>query len=60
MLCYQTGTSEKNSNNIIHSANTQMNNSEQLGEDDTGTIHRTNGKDRRTLGMSFCSPKKCM
>ena len=60
MLCYQTGTSETNSNNSTHSANTQMNDSEVLGEDDTGTIHKINGKDRRTLGMSFCLHEKYM
>ena len=60
MLCYQTGTSETNSNNSTHSANTQMNDSGELGEDDTGTIHKTNGKDRRILGLSFCSHEKCM
>ena len=54
MLCYRTGTCETNSNNSTHSANTQMNDSGELGEDDTGTIHKTNGKDRKTLGMSFC------
>ena len=59
MLCYRTGTSETNSNNSTHSANTQMNDSGELGEDDTGTIHKTNGKDR-TLGMSFCSHEKYM
>ena len=37
-----------------------MNDSWELGEDDTGTIHKTNGKDRRTLGMSFCSHEKCI
>ena len=40
--------------------NTQMNDSGELGEDDTGTIHKTNGEDRRTLGMSFFSYEKCM
>ena len=39
---------------------TQMNDSGELGEDDTGTIHKTNGEDTRTLGMSFSSYEKCM
>ena len=60
MLCYHKGTSETNSNNTTHSENTQMNDSGELGEDDTGTIHKTNGEDTRTLGMSFSSYEKCM
>ena len=55
MSCYQKGTSKTNSNNSPHSENTQMNDSRELGEDDTGTIHKTNGEDTRTLGMSFSS-----
>ena len=60
MLCYQTGTSKTNSNNSTHSTNTQMNDGGEFGEDNTGTIHKTNGKDRRTLGMSFYLHEKCM
>ena len=60
MLCYQKGTSPKNSNNSTHSENTQMNDSGEFGEDNTGKIHKTNGEDRRTLEMSFCSYEKCM
>ena len=60
MLCYQKGTSKTNSNNSTFSENTQMTDSGELGEDDTGTIYRTNGEDTRTLGMSFSSYKKCM
>ena len=60
MLCYQKSTSETSINNSTHSKNTQMNDSGELGEDDTGTIHKMNGEDRRTLGMSFFSYEKCM
>ena len=60
MLCYQKGTSKTNSNNSTHSENSQMNDSGELGEDDTGTIHKTNGEDTRTLGMSFSSYEKHM
>ena len=60
MLCYQKGTSETNNNNTSYSENTQMNDSGELGEDDTGTIHKTNGEEPRTLGMSFFSYEKCM
>ena len=60
MLCYCKSTSETNSNNTTHSENTQMNDSGELGEDDTGTIHKTNGEDTRALGMSFSSYEKCM
>ena len=50
MFCYRKGTSETNSNNSTHPVNTQMNDSGELGEDNTGTVHKTNGKDKRTLG----------
>ena len=60
MLCYQKGKSETNSNNSTHSENSQMNDNWELGEDDTGTTHKTNGENTRTLGMSFCSYEKCM
>ena len=60
MLCYCKGASETNSNNTTHSENTQMNDSGELGEDNTGTIDKTNGEDTRTLGMSFFSYEKCM
>ena len=60
MFCYQKGTSETNTNNSTHSENTQMNDSGELGENNTGTIHKTNGEDTRTLGMSFCSYEKHM
>ena len=51
---------KQNKQQQYHSENTQMNESGELGEDNTGTIHKTNGEDTRTLGMSFSSYEKCM